>query len=31
MTYISSFRCDSGLVMCADTLETEGEYKNYDR
>jgi hypothetical protein len=29
MTYISSFRCDSGLVMCADTLETEGEYKNY--
>ena len=29
MTSISSFRCDSGLVMCADTLETEGEYKNY--
>jgi 20S proteasome alpha/beta subunit len=29
MTYISAFRCEGGIVMCADTQETRGEYKNY--
>lgn len=29
MTYIAAFHCKDGIVMCADTLETVGEYKNY--
>jgi 20S proteasome alpha/beta subunit len=29
MTYIAAFRCKDGIVMCADTLQTEGDYKNY--
>ncbi|MBZ5706265.1 MAG: hypothetical protein LAN63_13020 [Acidobacteriia bacterium] len=29
MTYIAAFHCNGGLVMCADTLETFGDYKNY--
>lgn len=29
MTYIAAFRCHDGIVMCADTLETVGEHKNY--
>jgi 20S proteasome alpha/beta subunit len=29
MTYIAAFRCQDGVVMCADTLQTEGDYKNY--
>jgi len=29
MTYIAAFPCATGIVMCADTLETEGDYKNY--
>jgi 20S proteasome alpha/beta subunit len=29
MTYIAAFRCQGGVVMCADTLETRGEHKNY--
>jgi hypothetical protein len=29
MTYIAAFKCDKGIVMCADTLETVGAYKQY--
>ena len=29
MTYISAFRCIDGLVMCADTQENWGDYKQY--
>lgn len=29
MTYIAAFHCRDGIVMCADTQETVGEYKNY--
>jgi 20S proteasome alpha/beta subunit len=29
MTYIAAFGCVGGIVMCADTQETRGEYKNY--
>ena len=29
MTYIAAFRCQHGLVMCADTQETRGDQKNY--
>jgi 20S proteasome alpha/beta subunit len=29
MTYIAAFHCQNGIVMCADTQETRGEYKNY--
>lgn len=30
MTYIAAFRCQGGVVMCADTQETCGEHKNYE-
>jgi 20S proteasome alpha/beta subunit len=29
MTYIAAFRCKDGIVMCSDTQETEGDFKNY--
>src|SRR6267378_1746109 len=29
MSYIAGFHCRDGIVMCADTLETYGDYKNY--
>lgn len=31
MTYIAAFRCEGGIVMCADTLETyqDQDYKEY--
>src|SRR6266404_8245061 len=29
MTYIAAFRCDRGIVLCADTQETRGDYKSY--
>jgi 20S proteasome alpha/beta subunit len=29
MTYIAAFNCLGGIVMCADTQETVGDYKNY--
>lgn len=29
LTYIAAFRCLGGLVICADTLETVGEHKQY--
>jgi 20S proteasome alpha/beta subunit len=29
MTYIAAFGCSGGIVMCADTLETRGDQKNY--
>jgi hypothetical protein len=29
MTYIGAFRCHGGAIMCADTLETRGDNKNY--
>jgi hypothetical protein len=29
MTYVAAFRCATGIVMCADTLETIGDTKNY--
>jgi 20S proteasome alpha/beta subunit len=29
MTYVATFRCKEGIVMCADTQVTIGEYKNY--
>jgi ATP-dependent protease HslVU (ClpYQ) peptidase subunit len=27
MTFIASFRCHGGIVMCADSQETIGDYK----
>jgi 20S proteasome alpha/beta subunit len=29
VTYISAFRCTGGVVLCADTLETIGDQKQY--
>jgi 20S proteasome alpha/beta subunit len=29
MTYIAAFHCREGIVMCADSQQTEGDYKNY--
>jgi 20S proteasome alpha/beta subunit len=29
MTYIAAFKCLGGVVMCADTQETIGDYKQY--
>jgi 20S proteasome alpha/beta subunit len=29
VSYIAAFHCQTGIVMCADTQETVGDYKNY--
>jgi 20S proteasome alpha/beta subunit len=29
MSYIAAYHCQTGIVMCADTQETVGEYKKY--
>jgi len=29
MRYSAAFRCQRGVVMCADTLVTRGDHKNY--